>query len=82
MGCNCKTTEKIIKLHKEYGKEIDVPIKKKILFRIKETIKYILVLLIGIISLPLIFIIVLFLTFNGKTHFNISKIINKLLRKK
>lgn len=82
MGCNCKTTENIIKLHKEYGKEIDIPNKKKILFKIKESIKYTLVLLIGLISLPIIFIIVLSLTFSGKRYFNISKIINRLLRKK
>lgn len=82
MGCNCKTTEKIIKLHKKYGKEIDIPNKKKILFKTKETINYILVLLIGLISLPIIFIIVLYLTFSGKRYFNINKIINRLLRKK
>lgn len=82
MGCNCKTTEKIIKLHKKYGKEIDIPNKKKFLFKVKESIKYTLVLLIGLISLPIIFIIVLSLTFSGKRYFNINKIINRLLRKK
>lgn len=82
MGCNCKTTENIIKLHKKYGKEIDIPNKKKFLFKVKESIKYTLVLLIGLISLPIIFIIVLSLTFSGKRYFNINKIINRLLRKK
>lgn len=82
MGCNCKTTETIIKIHKQYGNKINVSWKKKFKFRISEFLKMFLLLLIVIILSPFIVIVIVFTIFIGKKNININKLLNILLRKK
>lgn len=82
MGCNCKTTEKILKIHKKYGQERYVSLGEKIKFRTIEFFKFFLVILIAFIFIPIIFIFVMINTLKGKTNININKIIRKIVREK
>lgn len=80
MGCNCKATEKIIKIHKEYGRDIAVPWSDKLKFRVGESCKIILAMLIALFLSPIIFIVLIVLACQGKTVLNINKLLRKLLR--
>lgn len=82
MGCNCKTTERIIKIHKEYGYKINSSWKEEIKFRIGEIIKILITLFIAFIFSPLIFIVLIIRAFMGKTTVNINNILNFFLKKK
>lgn len=82
MGCNCKTTERIIKIHKEYGYKVNTSWGEKIKFRISEIIKILITLFIVLIFSPLIFIILIIRAFIGKTTINISNVLSFFLKKK
>lgn len=82
MGCNCKTTETIIKIHKQYGNKINVSWKKKIRYNISELIMLIIKTVILFIIFPIILIIIIFRAFRGKTNINITNFLNILLKKK
>lgn len=81
MGCNCKATEKILNIHKKYGKEMPLPLGEKIKFRTEEIIKMVIVFLLALIASPIILIVLLVLAFQGKTVININKILYKVLKK-
>lgn len=80
MGCNCKATEHILKIHKKYGNNISTPWKERITFHTAEIIKTILAFFLGILFFPIFLVILLFYSFNGKTVIDVNKILNKLLR--
>lgn len=82
MSCNCKTTEKIIKIHKDYGYKINVSWKENLKFKINEIVKILIILFIALIFSPLIFIVIIVLALIGKTNINISKFLNRILKKK
>lgn len=80
MGCNCKVNKEIMKIHKDYGKTINIPWKEHAKFKIEETIKIICLGIFGVLSIPFIIVIVVLLMVIGKTHFNVNKLLNILLR--
>lgn len=82
MGCNCKATEHILKIHNKYGYDTAVPWKTRIAFRAGEMVKIILAFIVSIICAPILFIVLLVYAFRGKTAINFNKILNKLLRYK
>ena len=82
MGCNCKTTERIIKMHKEYGYKVNTSWGEKIKFRISEIIKILITLFIVLIFSPLIFIVLIICAFIGKTTININNVFKFFLKKK
>lgn len=81
MGCNCKTTEKILKIHNKYGEKKYTSLSEKTKFRTIEFLKIFLVTLIALLFMPIIILFVIIYLFKGKTNFNINKIIRKLLGK-
>lgn len=81
MGCNCKVTKNILKLHKNYGHPTNVKISEKIIFKLKETLKTFLLVLVSIIIFPIILIVVCIMMFNGKTNININNILKKFKKK-
>lgn len=81
MGCNCKTTEKIAKIHSDYGVKTNKSWGERAGFKIGEFIKVMIVTIICIIAFPIIFIGVIVRGLIGKTNININKVLNKLLRK-
>jgi hypothetical protein len=81
MGCNCKTTENIIKFHDKYGEKVNVSWGKMVGFKTGEFIKIMLVLLLSVIILPITFTWIIIRVFRGKTTIDINQIIKKLLRK-
>lgn len=82
MGCNCKTTEKILKIHKKYGYEVQTSWKERVNYKITNILMKILKIILFFIFLPIIFIVILFLVFKGKTNINITNFLNTLLKKK
>ena len=42
MGCNCKTTEKILKIHKKYGYEVQTSWKERVNYKITNILMKIL----------------------------------------
>ena len=81
MSCNCKTKQKILQIHKNYGYDIKASWKERTAFKIEETFKIILVVILCIILFPIIFLVIIFLILGGKSSFNINNILNFLLRK-
>jgi lipopolysaccharide/colanic/teichoic acid biosynthesis glycosyltransferase len=82
MGCNCKATEQILKINKKYGHDINAPLSEKIVFKTEEIIKIVLAFIIAVIFSPIFLVILVFLSFRGKTVINFNKILNKLLKGK
>jgi hypothetical protein len=80
MSCNCKANEKILKIHKVYGKEISTPWIEKAQFKTSEIIKILLAGLISLLLSPVIFIFLIIRSIQGKTVIDINKILRKLLR--
>ena len=64
--CNCKVTQQIDYLHKKYGHNIPVSKAKKISFSFKEFCKTLLSSIIVILSLPIMLLHVLYVTFFKK----------------
>lgn len=81
MGCNCKTTEKILNIHKNYGFKMNTPWKDKARFKTREFVKYFILYSLLIILLPIIVLVVLFLAFKGNGIIKIDNILNFLLGK-
>jgi lipopolysaccharide/colanic/teichoic acid biosynthesis glycosyltransferase len=82
MGCNCKATEHILKVHKKYGREVSVPWSEKIKFNTEEIIKMVLAFVLSIIFSPIMLIILIVFAFQGKSVININNILYKLLKHK
>lgn len=82
MGCNCKATEHILNIHKKYGYDRRTPWSEKIAFRTTEVVKIVAAFIIAILFSPIFFIVLLFLSFKGKSVINFNKILNKLLKGK
>lgn len=82
MGCNCKATEHILKVHKKYGREISVPWSEKIKFNTEEIIKMALAFVLSLIFSPIMLIILIVFAFQGKSVININNILYKLLKHK
>lgn len=82
MGCNCKATEHILKIHKKYGNYASVPWKERVQFRTEESFKLVITFILIIITLPLFIIIILVNSLRGKSVINFNKIFNKLLKHK
>ena len=82
MGCNCKVNEKIFKINKNYGFNTTVNISEKISFKVKETIKILLLIPIIVVSFPILLIILPIIAIRGNGDINVSKLLNLLLRKK
>lgn len=80
MGCNCKTNEKILKINKKYGFEVNTPWKDIAKFRIEEFVKLILLIILIILFSPIIFIYLLTMFFIGKNTIDVNKILNSLLK--
>ena len=81
MGCNCKVNQQIMKIHKNYGRSVNIPWKEKYKFRVIEGIKFILLGIIGLILFPIIFIIILIFFFKGYRTINVNKILSYFLGK-
>ena len=81
MGCNCKVNEKIFKINKNYGFQSTVNVSERILFKVRETIKLILLLPITLIALPILIAMIPIVAIKGKGNVNINKMLNLLLRK-
>lgn len=81
MACDCKVNKQIIKLHKEYGKKINLPWKEKIGFRLEEGLKFIVLSLLIIIFLPIIFVYFFIRIITGNGYFNVNKMLRFILRK-
>lgn len=82
MGCNCKATEHILKVHKKYGREVSVPWSEKIKFNTEEIIKMVLAFVLSLIFSPIMLIILIVFAFQGKSVININNILYKLLKHK
>ena len=82
MGCNCKATEHILKVHKKYGREVSVPWSEKIKFNTAEIIKMVLAFVLSLIFSPIMLIILIVFAFQGKSVININNILYKLLKHK
>jgi len=81
MGCNCKATEQIIKIHKNYGHEINNPWHEKLGFKLWEGIKLIFIALLFVVFFPVIFIFGIAMIISGKGIINVNKLLNFFLRK-
>lgn len=81
MGCNCKVNNEILKLHKEYGQNVQVPWRERAKFKLIEGIKLAAALLLIIPLLPLVFIFVLVSLIKGKGRIDVNKTLRILLRK-
>lgn len=81
MGCNCKTTKKILEIHKDYGYKKNVSWKEKTKFTTGEMFMRLLVIILLTIFFPIIFFMVFFQVLFGKRNFNINNILRILLRK-
>ena len=82
MGCNCKVNEHISKIHKNYGSKINLSWKEKISFRTIESFKYLIIILLCIIFLPLVILFYIIYGIKNKGVFNINKILFFLLKYK
>jgi hypothetical protein len=81
MGCNCKVNKQISKIYKNYGYKNNVSWKTSLNFSFIESIKTLLIIKLLLICLPLFFVLILYKSANGKSTFNINKILKKYLRK-
>lgn len=81
MGCNCKTRQKIINIHKLYGVKKNAPWIEKFNFRTENIFMYLVIVLMLIIFSPLLLIVVFILLFIGKGNIDISKVVNTILRR-
>ena len=81
MSCNCKTTEKILSIHKRYGRDIKLPLKEHLTYHFKESIKFLLLSLIIIMLFPLLLFISIILLITGNNTINLNKILKRLLNK-
>lgn len=82
MGCNCKVTKNILRLHKDYGQRKYVKVSDKILFKLKETLRLVIILVLMIFCFPIILIWILIKVISGKNNFNINKNLSTILKKR
>lgn len=81
MGCNCKTTKKIIDIHKHYGVERNAPWKERFNFHIGNILMFMGIFILLVLFSPLIIVLFIILLIIGKGNLNINKLINFILRK-
>lgn len=81
MGCNCKVNQQIMKIHKQYGKKINIPWKENVKFKVVEGFKFILLGIIALALSPILFIIILIFVIKGYRTFNVNKILKYFLGK-
>lgn len=82
MGCNCKATQQIIKIHKEYGYKIKAPFKERVKYTFSEALRMIMVVIIAILFFPFTLIALIVMTVSGKRNFNINNLLGVLLGKR
>ena len=82
MACNCKANKQIMKIYKNYGNRIKTPWVSTVKFNFFETLKTIILIPIILLSLPLIFIYIIFQSKRRKSVFNVNNFVNFLMRKK
>lgn len=81
MGCNCKVNKEIMKIHKEYGHNVNAPWKERVKFKFEEGVKLFIASLFVIIFFPLIFIFVIAFAIAGNGKINVNKLLRVILRK-
>ena len=81
MGCNCKATEKILKIHKKYGNKINISWKEQMNFKVEQMLKFILIFLVTVAFAPIIFIIITIMFIKGNTVIDLNKILKRLVNK-
>lgn len=82
MGCNCKANEKILKIHKDYGKKVNTPWTTEMTFKTGELLKLLLAGVIALLTAPVIFIFLIIRCIQGKTVININEVLRKFIRHK
>lgn len=82
MGCNCKANEKILKIHKDYGKKVNIPWTTEMAFKTGELLKLLLAGVLALLTSPVIFIFLFIRCIQGKTVININEVLRKFIRHK
>ena len=80
MGCNCKTTEKIIDIQNRYGTKQQVSAIEKIKFYLEEMPKLILIAILGVVFLPILVIVGIVLIIKENGVININKLLNRFIK--
>jgi hypothetical protein len=81
MGCNCKVNKQILKIHKNYGHNINTSWVAKGKFRIKKSIFNVIYIMILLLLSPFAIVWFLYFLIRGKNIININKILKKFIRK-
>ena len=78
MSCNCKVNEKIKKIYKSYGHRTNINVSEKIIFKLKELLKFLILMPILLIIFPITFIWIFSLILKGENNINISNILKRI----
>lgn len=82
MGCNCKTTEKIIDIQNRYGTKQQVSAIEKIKFYLEEFPKLTLIAILIVVFSPILLIIGIIFIIKENGVININKLLNRFIKQK
>jgi lipopolysaccharide/colanic/teichoic acid biosynthesis glycosyltransferase len=82
MGCNCKTTEKIIDIQNRYGTKQQVSAIEKIKFYLEELPKLILIAILSVVFSPILLIVGIIVIVKENGVININKLLNRFIKQK
>ena len=81
MSCNCKANEQILKIQRNYGRQVNLSIGERLRFTVMETIKYIIISFLLLIAFPFILIAVVVMNATGYGRINLNAIRKRFSKK-